>query len=322
MTEIRNALSLFDGISSGRHALEKANINFENYYSSEIDKKSVLVAQKNYPDTIQLGDVEEWESWDLEHIDLIMGGSPCQGFAAQGQQYNFDDPRSILFFTMIDIIKHFKPKYFLLENVRMRKEWEKIITEHMGVEPIHICSSLVSAQRRQRVYWANWPASQPIATHNHLSEILEKDDGMTNPAFIAGRKINRNTGKREDDNIKLPRIQTLEVNKDYSKMCCITTVEKDSVLTNRSSGRHLDAFTVLKKDIDWRYLTVNEMERLQTLPDDYTQVGNLSDSKRKSMLGNGWTIDVITHLLKQAVGTEPVITPPRQTSLFNFKTGS
>lgn len=303
---IRNALSLFDGMSCGRHALERAGIPFGIYYASEIDKAAVAVSQKNYPNTVQLGTVERWKEWDLQDVDLIMGGSPCQGFAAQGEQLAFDDPRSVLFFTMVDIIKHYKPKYFLLENVRMRKEWEGIITKYMGVEPIPICSSLVSAQRRQRLFWVNWDTSQPKNKQIHLSTILESDK-MTHPGFIAGRKINRETGKREDHNPAVKRIQTLEVNKDHSKMCCLTTVEKDSVLTPLPSGRHLDAFEVLEKGKDWRYLTVRECERLQTLPDDYTKATGVSDRQRKKMLGNGWTVDVIVHILEQAVGIKPVV---------------
>lgn len=302
---IRNVLSLFDGMSCGRQALDKAGIAFGVYYASEIDKSAIAVSQKNHPNTVQLGSVEDWRGWDLENVDLIMGGSPCQGFAAQGEQLAFDDPRSVLFFTMVDIIKHYKPNYFLLENVKMRKEWEDIITEYMGVQPIHICSSLVSAQRRQRVYWMNWECSPPKDKGIHLSQIIESSE-MANPGFIAGRKINRSTGKREDHNPGVKRIQTLEVNQDYSKMCCLTTVEKDSVLSVLPSGRHLDAFEVLERDKDWRYLTVRECERLQTLPDDYTKAEGVSDRQRKKMLGNGWTVDVIAHLLEQGILGKPV----------------
>tara|TARA_Y100000385_G_C13030798_1_gene610649 strand:- start:445 stop:1389 length:945 start_codon:yes stop_codon:yes gene_type:complete len=308
---IRNVLSLFDGISCGRHALEKANIPFGTYYASEIDTGSIAVSQKNYPNTVQLGNVEQWKDWDLKEVDLIMGGSPCQGFAAQGHQLNFDDPRSKLFFTMVDIIKHFKPKYFLLENVGMRTEWENIITEYMGVQPIHICSSLVSPQTRYRVYWANWTTSPPKKTQNHhLSAILEKDDGMIRPASIVGRKINPLTGKREDHNPNLKHIQCIQVKKDISKIGCLTSVEKDSVLSNLPHGRYVDAFKKYTNGEHYRYLTVHECERLQTLPDDYTKAG-LSDRKRKVMLGNAWTVNVIVHLLEQAVGIKPVVREQR-----------
>ena len=155
--KVRNVLSLFDGISCGRVALERAGIEYENYYASEIDKFAIKVAQDNFPDTIQLGDVKEWREWDLTDIDLIIGGSPCQGFSFAGKQLNFDDPRSKLFFDFVDILTHYQPKYFILENVVMKKEFEAVITEYMGVEPILINSSLVSAQKRKRLYWTNIP---------------------------------------------------------------------------------------------------------------------------------------------------------------------
>ena len=154
---VRNVLSLFDGISCGRVALERAGIEYENYYASEIDKFPIKVAQDNFPDTIQLGDVKGWREWDLAEIDLIIGGSPCQGFSFAGKQLNFDDPRSKLFFDFVDILTHYQPKYFILENVVMKKEFEAVITEYMGVEPILINSSLVSAQKRKRLYWTNIP---------------------------------------------------------------------------------------------------------------------------------------------------------------------
>ena len=157
MIRIRNVLSLFDGISCGRVALERAGIEYEKYYASEIDKFPIKVAQKNFPDTIQLGDVKNWREWDIEKIDLIIGGSPCQGFSFAGKQLNFDDPRSKLFFDFVDIVRHFKPKYFILENVVMKQEFQDIITEYMGVKPIMINSSLVSAQKRRRLYWTNIP---------------------------------------------------------------------------------------------------------------------------------------------------------------------
>ena len=128
MVKIRNVLSLFDGISCGYLALKKAGIEFDNYYASEIDPKCVELAEKHH-NIISLGDVSNWQDWDLENIDLIMGGSPCQGFACQGLQLNFDDPRSKLFFTMVEIIKHFKPKYYFLDNVGMIKQLEDIITQ-------------------------------------------------------------------------------------------------------------------------------------------------------------------------------------------------
>src|SRR5690606_18870286 len=156
-----NVLSLFDGMSCGQIALERAGIKVNNYFASEIDKHAIKVTQHNYPNTIQLGDVTQVKGEDLPKIDLLIGGSPCQGFSFAGKQLNFEDPRSKLFFEFVRLLKECNPKYFLLENVVMKKEFEQVITEHLGVEPIKINSALVSAQNRERLYWANFPIEQP-----------------------------------------------------------------------------------------------------------------------------------------------------------------
>ena len=156
MTEL-DVLSLYDGCSMGRVALERAGIPIKEYYASEIDKYAITIAKKNFPNTIHLGDVTTVRGEDLEPIDLLIGGSPCQGFSFAGKQLNFDDPRSKLFFEFVKLKNLLKPKYFLLENVRMKKQYQDIISEHLGVEPIAINSNLVSAQNRYRLYWTNIP---------------------------------------------------------------------------------------------------------------------------------------------------------------------
>ncbi len=152
-----NVLSLFDGMSCGQIALNRAGIPYEKYYASEIDKHAIKVAQHNYPDTIQLGSVIDIKGTELPKIDLLIGGSPCQGFSFAGKQLNFEDPRSKLFFEFVRLLRECKPKYFLLENVKMKKEYQDVITEHLGVEPIEINSALLSAQNRKRLYWTNIP---------------------------------------------------------------------------------------------------------------------------------------------------------------------
>ena len=149
-----NVLSLFDGMSCGQIALDRLGIKVDNYLASEIDKYAIQVTQKNYPNTIQIGSVVDVKGEDLPKIDLLIGGSPCQSFSRSGDGSGFDG-KSKLFWEFVRILKEVNPKYFLLENVVMKKEWEDIITESLGVSPIKICSSNFSAQKRQRVYWTN-----------------------------------------------------------------------------------------------------------------------------------------------------------------------
>jgi DNA-cytosine methyltransferase len=152
-----NVLSLFDGMSCGQIALERAGIKVNNYFASEIDKYAIQVAKHNYPNMQHIGDVTQVKANELPKIDLLIGGSPCQGFSFAGKQLNFDDPRSKLFFEFVRLLKECNPKYFLLENVKMKKEYQDVITEHLGVEPIEINSNLLSAQNRKRIYWTNIP---------------------------------------------------------------------------------------------------------------------------------------------------------------------
>lgn len=152
-----NVLSLFDGMSCGQIALKKLGFYVENYFASEIDKYAIKVTQANFPNTIQIGDVTKVSALDLPQIDLLIGGSPCQGFSFAGKQLNFNDPRSALFFEYVRLLKECKPKYFFLENVKMKKEYQDVITQYLGVEPIELNSALVSAQNRKRLYWTNIP---------------------------------------------------------------------------------------------------------------------------------------------------------------------
>lgn len=157
-----NVLSLFDGMSCGQIALNRANIQYNNYFASEIDKNVIKVTQHNYPNTVQLGDVTKIE-FIATKIDLLIGGSPCQGFSFAGKQLNFDDPRSKLFFEFVRLKNELQPKYFLLENVVMKKEYEDVINKYLGVQPILINSHLVSGQHRRRLYWTNIPGvEQPM----------------------------------------------------------------------------------------------------------------------------------------------------------------
>ncbi len=290
--KIRNVLGLFDGISCGQVALQRAGIKHDQYYASEIDKNPIKVTQKNWPKTVQLGDITKWRDWDLENIDLIIGGSPCQGFSTAGRQLNFDDPRSKLFFEFLDIVNHYKPKYWLLENVVMSNDVRDAISAALGVEPVFINSNLVSAQNRKRYYWTNIPdVVLPTDRGIKLSDILESDD-YPNAANVVGRRLNAD-GVRKDYDKSVPITQCLQVRKDSTKVPCLTTVSKDAVVSSLPHGRYRDAYESPVKD-DWRDLTNLECERLQTLPDGYTE--GIAETQRRRAIGNGWTVDVITHI--------------------------
>ncbi len=381
-----NVLSLFDGMSCGMLALDRLGIKVDKYYASEIDKYAMQVSGANYPEIIQVGDVCDLKSEDFKDIDLILAGSPCQGFSLAGKQLAFDDPRSALFFEFIRLLKEIKPKYFLLENVRMKKEFLQIISEQVsacypeitfGIDPIFINSSLVSAQSRPRYYWTNIPGiEQPKERGIVLKDILEPDAeepmysniyggfGEKKPREHYGKSvtIRANSGGGSIPNIKLKDLskyylsekaiaymnrsspkwsngktrkdiyikredqkgdcltanmhkgvpygvveikagayrarsldkngkrvawkdvkpkQVLETRKD-EKSNSITSVQKDNVLT--------------KDEVYWRKLTPIECERLQTVPDNYTN--HVSNTQRYKMLGNGWTIEVIAHILQ------------------------
>jgi len=332
-----NVLSLFDGMSCGMLALDRLGIKVDKYYASEIDKYAMQVSAANYPEIIQVGDVCDLKSKDFKDIDLILAGSPCQGFSFAGKQLAFDDPRSALFFEFIRLLKEIKPKYFLLENVKMKKEYLQIISEQVsacypeitfGIEPIFINSSLVSAQSRQRYYWTNIPnVEQPKERGIVLKDILEDGfdterdkshcldanyykgssvenyfkksrrqmvfkDSQQNSMVLAPQKLVEikagafrarsldENGKRVAWKDVKPK-QVLETRKD-EKSNSITSVQKDNVLT--------------KDEVYWRKLTPIECERLQTVPDNYTN--HVSNTQRYKMLGNGWTIEVIAHILK------------------------
>lgn len=313
-------LSLFDGISCGQLALQRSGIPVSVYYASEIDKKAIAVTNKNFPNTVHLGDVKNWKSWDFSEYgypDLIIGGSPCQGFSHSGKGLNFKDPRSKLFFDFVDILNHFKPEYFLLENVGMKSDWEDIISKHMGVEPIKIDSALVSAAHRRRNYWTNIPGvSAPSDKNIIISSILAPGDDVSpkgiswNVGNIVGRKLNAQ-GKREDYNKNLKYTQCFQVRNENNKFNCLTTVQKDTVLVALDPGRYPHAFTKYTKDIDWRYLSAEEIEKLMTLPPGYTSIKlnnkDISVSARHKMCGNAWTVDVISHIFDNMVTPLPSV---------------
>jgi len=291
-----NILSLFDGISCGQVALNRAEINYNNYFASEIDKHCIQVTSKNYPNTIQLGSIENWRSWNLPKIDLIMGGSPCQGFSSAGKQLNFEDERSKLFFIFIDILKYLKPKYFLLENVKMKKEWSNIITGYIGVQPILINSSLVSAQNRTRLYWTNIPGvTLPTDKNLLLKDILI--DGFVDREKSFCIDASYYKGGTIDNYYKRHRRQLVFLNSigtgfEMNRRIYLSHSKSPTLL---SRGEQSSPKIYLEKD-KYRNLTPVECERLQTLPDNYTEC--IPKTYRYKSIGNGWTVDIIAHILK------------------------
>jgi len=283
-----NVLSLFDGISCGQIALERAGISVDNYYASEIDKYAIKVTQDNYPDTIQLGDIRDVHAKDLPEIDLILGGSPCQGFSFAGKQLNFQDPRSKLFFEYHRLLKECNPKYFLMENVRMKKESQDIISEHLGVDPININSNLVSAQNRNRWYWTNiLNATVPIIDRNlSLGDISgAKEIPYNIEELLKDRKIKTRQGWNEGSQTLRRMIKNLK--SPNEKANCLTATMLKGMASNGVTNIY-DGDMV-------RELSPNECEKAQTVPNGYTK--SVSNTQRYKMLGNGWTVDVIAHIL-------------------------
>ena len=378
-------LSLFDGISCGKVALERAGIEVDQYYASEIDEGAIAISKERHPDIIHLGSVTDWKNWDIDfsEIDLLIGGSPCQGFSIRGKQLNFDDPRSKLFFEYVNILNIIREKNpnvkFLLENVKMKKEYENVITEYMGVEPIAIDSALVSAQRRKRLYWINiegvlQPDDKDIMLKDIVHENVDLDTAMSKSwckwfsermdkllekSFVAispekaitmtarqyanwqgnfvfealqeyvipfndplhildrvsksGRLMYFNSGGQGDRVYSAGgKGVTLcgEGGGRGAKMSCylIGNVEFNDFSDARlADGQWFYGLTdVSRKPVlvkgYIRKLTPIECERLQTLPDGYTQAmykgKPISDAKRYKALGNGWTVDVIAHILR------------------------
>lgn len=289
-------LSLFDGISCGRLAFEKADIRVNKYYASEINQHAIKVTQINYPDTVQLGDITQIteEVLDgLEPIDLVIGGSPCQDLSVYKLNKNdakgLEGKKSNLFYHYERILKYVKPKYFLLENVQMAQEWEDIITNLLGVEPILIDSNLVAAADRKRLYWTNIPN----VTQPEDKGILIKD--IILPAKDVADKYWYNlpfTYNGDDKKVQCTLIKEQGLQRNmkevYNQNAKCNTLLADGDGGNRQKKVYQDGRC--------RKFTPLEYERLMTVPDNYTSC--IADSHRYSTVGNGWTVDVIAHILK------------------------
>ena len=268
------------------------------YYASEIDKYAIQIAQKNHPNTVQLGDIKNIKGSDLPKIGLMIGGSPCQGFSFAGKHLNFKDTRSILFFEYVRLVKECKPLFFLLENVKMKQEFQDVISEQLGVKPILINSNLVSAQTRKRLYWTNIPG---IKTPEDLG-IMLKDILQDLPDCPIGIRVRDKSkcvrvggrsspfGSKQEWDSPFQRVSKKGVVKNgIDKAACLTGGA-------HSGGNHSD-MDIIHTPYATRRYSVIECERLQTLPDNYTE--GVSNSQRYRALGNGWTVEVIKHILGQ-----------------------
>lgn len=370
-----NVLSLFDGVSCGRVALQRAGIPVNKYYASEIDKYTIMITQNNFPNTVQLGDVTKWKDWDIDwsSIDLLIGGSPCQGFSFAGKQLNFNDPRSKLFFDYVNILHHIQ-KYnpnvkFLVENVKMKQEFQDIFSDMLGVQPVEINSALLSAQNRKRLYWTNWEFGQPEDKHIMLKDIVheyskvDRDKALCLDAnYYKGGNLKQYYGKHRRQLVFewlneyiVPFDKTLQILDKEVERGKVGYFGKDSQanrvyyihdkavtlcgsagggaakmgqylfgcltpdrVNKRQNGQRFNEgdkfYTLTAQDKHGvliegyiRKLTPVECERLQTLEDGFTANGidpktgkvvPISNTQRYKALGNGWTVDVIAHILK------------------------
>ena len=358
MVRLRGVLSLFDGISAAKVALDRAGIPYERYYASEIDKYAIAVARYNHPDIIFVGDIRNLKGEDFKDIDLIIGGSPCQDFSFAGKQrgmvtktrievttleqylelkeagFEFEG-QSYLFWEYVRLLKEIKPRWFLLENVKMAKKWRDVITNALGVEPIEINSALVSAQNRVRYYWTNIPVKGlPKDKGLLLKDILEENVGdkyflkneieiLDEPkgdlvkviAFLKGinyeqtKRIISILGKSHTlTNMRGGNTTPKIVVVDRDKSLCLTsTYYKGVKITDyfKKSRRQIVFSIDGNSKIRVRKLTPLECERLQTFPDGYTEYGlfdngkkkKMSDTQRYRLLGNAFTVDVIVWIL-------------------------
>lgn len=276
-----NVLSLFDGMSCGQIALNRVGIDYENYFASEIKPHAIQTTQHNYPNTIQVGDITKLNGKELPQIDLLIGGSPCQDFSrANRKQDGLDGEKSGLFWEYVRLLKETEPKYFLLENVRMKQEWQDIISEELGVKPVRINSSLVSGAMRDRFYWTNIPMDG-----------LPKDKGINFQSLIDYGYTERDKCLCLLESYSRPMKTPSKIARRYFKYGFWQVIFRDE-----------ETYNILKDDFelattdDVRYMNKNEMERVQTVPVGYTEL--LSRNDAACLLGDGWTVDVIVHIFE------------------------
>ena len=275
-----NVLSLFDGMSCGQIALNKLGIKYDNYFASEIDKYAVQVTQKNYPNTKQIGSVTEVKGEDLPKIDLLIGGSPCQSFSTLGDGSGLNG-KSGLFFEYVRLLKETNPKYFLLENVMMKKEYQDVISKCLGVEPIMINSKHYTGQNRKRLYWTNIPninKCEKKVVNGVLWDISFWSEIKPTP-FVLNK-------------IKEMNLTSVFLN-PYNKSNLTSTFPN---LTAQGNSQTKSSSVIRYENNKFYMANLKYWSHLQGV--DYNYLENLSESQGKTLLGNGWTVDVIAHIFK------------------------
>lgn len=286
-------VSLFNGISCGLVALKNLGIEIDSYKSSEIDKDAIFISEKNHLEIEEVGNVIGLKSEELGRVDLLLGGSPCQSFSRQGNGEGFDG-KSGLFWEFVRVFEEVKPKFFLFENVEMKKEWEEIITEALGVKPIFLNSGEFSAQKRRRLYWTNIKFD-PVKKNVLLKDILDKGPRIYDEklnSLIVGKEgksllIKNATAKgyliaEEFDgiNLQFPDSKTRRGRVQSGKIGTLDTSCEYGVNIGGKISR----------------LTISELEKVQGLPVGYTE--GIAERKRKKAIGNGWQVDTIEQILK------------------------
>jgi site-specific DNA-cytosine methylase len=287
MPRFSSVLSLFDGISCGQIALNRAGIEYDSYFASEIDKHAIKVTQHNYPNTIQLGSVLDVKAENLPKIDLLIGGSPCQGFSIAGKKLNFDDDRSKLFFEFVRLKNELNPKYFLLENVRMTDEIADAIDELLGVKRIYIDSRNFTGMIRKRYYWTNIPIGEIPTKNVAIEDLLDNEPFDRDLNFFLDRT-------KYEPTTSYDGIITINPRDNNGKQ----TWQRGRVYDVKGSCPTICAslfdLNITKDHKTWRKLTINECERLQGVPKDYTSI--VSKNERGKQLGNGWNVDTVAFI--------------------------
>lgn len=316
-----NVLSLFDGIGSGRIVLDRLEIEPERYFACEIDKNALKISSKNFPDIYQLGDVRELDTCDLPSIDLLLAGFPCIDLSWAGKKQGLNGIKSLeqylklkysgfqfrgqsyLFWEVVRILEEIKPRWFLLENVSIPKKWKNLVSHTLGLIPYRINSSVFSAQHRERFYWTDIPIEYPENDSNlFVKDIL---DYSTNTGWLEGKFIPVNH-KSYNGIVGLGGLvnpkQSLWLKGKINSVRNFRQNQRVYSIQGKCPTLCASSNTSIFKIGDkFRRLTVNEMERLQGLSDNYTKVRGLTNNVRIKTIGNGWSIPVITHILKGIV---------------------